>query len=207
MIRHGTERWATPERKEKERWRPIPGYGSERVRYEASNKGNIRRVLLRTGETKPKSIYYNSGAWRVKLARDGRNDNVSAARAVALAWLGDVPPDKLVVTRNGIHSDLRPENLIYMSRSECGKYQRRNRHRKPVVKMRRNGEVVEVYPSVIACAKANGYAQGTISNRCRRDGSGMDEYLYQYDECGKGRASLTEVREKPAQKRGRKPQK
>lgn len=100
-------------------WRPIPGF----PRYEASNKGTVRRAELPDGSP----IFHElaphpdraSGHLKVSVYRNGQQFRRGVHQLVALAFHGEPPPDKpFACHRNGIASDCRPENIRWGSREE-----------------------------------------------------------------------------------------
>jgi hypothetical protein len=86
-----------------EQWEPIPGFEG----YEASTGGRIRnrrgRVLAGTVTKK--------GYKQVNLRRGHKRVAMAVHRLVALAFLGPISSDFLVVHLNGNRLDCRPSNL------------------------------------------------------------------------------------------------
>lgn len=154
------------EPKRVERWRDVPGYDGK---YQVSTEGNIRRKLTR-GRTKPVAVYDNRGYrknyFTVKLTRpDGRRQERPLLRVVAETWFPDQIQGRNVVHRNGLKSDNSVWNVVLVTKEASmrrigGKYGRK------VVLHYKNGQFMEVYPSIIAASRATGHCNSTITKRC-----------------------------------------
>ena len=93
-------------------WKDIPQYPT----YQASNLGNIRRVIGNSvDELKP---FMNADGYLQIKAEGGHRKYPYVARLVAEAFY-DVHDDKMRVDHlNNIHDDNRPENLEWVTQSE-----------------------------------------------------------------------------------------
>lgn len=93
-------------------WKDIPQYPT----YQASNLGNIRRVIGNSvDELKP---FMNADGYLQIKAEGGHRKYPYVARLVAEAFYG-VHDDKMRVDHlNNIHDDNRPENLEWVTQSE-----------------------------------------------------------------------------------------
>lgn len=162
-------RHAAPEPRRVERWRDVPGYDGK---YQASTEGNIRRRLA-DGRTEPVSVYDNRGYrknyFTVKLTRpDGRRQERPLLRVVAETWVPEQIQGRKVAHRNGLKSDNSVWNVVLMTKEAImrrigGQYGRK------AVTHYKNGEFVEVYPSIAAASRATGYCISTITKRCNGD--------------------------------------
>lgn len=98
-----------------ERWKAIPDHPG----YEASNHGRIRsaHTILTIG--------YPAGKPTVTLSFAGQIQKAGAGRLVALAWHG-LPPnaDDWAVFKDGDQTNLRPSNVVWMSRDQWQAWQR-----------------------------------------------------------------------------------
>ena len=96
--------------------------------YEVSNLGRDRSVA--TGQfghpiKEPKvhkPFSSGKGYQRAMLCIDGKQKNVSLAKLIALAFIGDAPEDKPIVTyEDGNRANCTVDNLFYASKEEVGR--------------------------------------------------------------------------------------
>ncbi len=98
--------------------------------------------------------------------KDGRRCKVPVVRLMANAFLGGQPHGKSIVHRNGSKLDNSLWNLKVVSRGEAAKLSDSPK-RRPVEKVDRDGNVVDLYRSQAAAAKANYISKNAVSERCR----------------------------------------
>jgi hypothetical protein len=98
-------------------WKPIPETCQS---YSASDTGEIRRDKPVKGHHKAGQCLAQGedryGYKQTSISVSGRQRTVTVHRLVALAFLGDPPPDKPQINhKNGVKTDNRPENLEWCS--------------------------------------------------------------------------------------------
>ena len=154
-------------------WRPIRGYGGM---YEISDMGDVRswrwRGTRRT--TSPhllRSFVRKRGAYGrglfVKLTdENGKARDVNVLGLMVDAWLGGKRPGLVPYHKNGDLEDNWVGNIGFTSRKELGRKTGAASGRVPVAKVTPEGEVVAVYPSARAAAKANHMSYQTVLDRC-----------------------------------------
>lgn len=174
-------------------WRDIPGFGGK---YQASRDGNIRRVL-RPGLARDMVPYRQSPAKQrrhknrkvyVKLTPAGdKPREYLISKLVAATFLPPPPRSGMVLYhKNYIINDNRVDNLAYTTRSELSKKTgHRTENRRSVLKINREGEVVEIYRSAREAAKMNPLSRQTITDRCNnkiKNPYELDGFNYQWEE-------------------------
>jgi hypothetical protein len=115
---------------------------------------------------------------------NGKTKRVSLARLVWKAFRGPIPEGKVVGIRNGVKLDCRLENLFLTTREERGRAKRPGNSRS-VEKVSRSGEVVAIYPSAAAAARANYISETQMRHHCLgrvQDCYRLDGYKYRYEE-------------------------
>lgn len=150
-----------------EQWRDVPGYEGL---YQVSSNGDVRRWYKRSkkwGTVKQVGNRgYNNKHFCVNLYKDGKRGQTTVLRLVALAFFPEqMKGDAVAVHRNGLHSDNSLRNLRIMSKRESGMVRSINR-RRAVMKINRDGEAVDIYPSIAAACRDTGLAKQTIYRHC-----------------------------------------
>lgn len=156
----------------REQWRNIPGFDGL---YQASTEGRIRKILPRSGKVRLLHPYRrqrkgkaNSEALRVHLSLpDGRRVERTVLKLVAETFF-QIPEGKVPVHRNGLHTDVSPRNITFLSCKELGKKYGSQSSRRPVIKITPDGEEVASYSSARAAARANFVSYQTVMDRCNR---------------------------------------
>lgn len=181
------------EQKPREFWRPVPGYGGK---YQCSTEGRVRRILP-DGRVKPVTAYENrKGPGRSCITvtlrdSDGKAHDYALLRVVALTWYPEkLQPGLQVIPRNGLHADCSAWNIKIVTPAERCRIQAAGRTRRAVRHIGPNGQLLELYPSMSAAARAAGISVSMVQWCCtgkrnrRRDGS-----TYRFDDPGgkKGR--------------------
>lgn len=106
-------------------------------------------------------------------------------QVVARTFLGPVPPGCVPYHINGCQEDNYVNNIGYITRRELGKRTGAKSRRKPVAKIGKDGEVVEVYPSARAAARENFMSYQTVTDRCngkRKSAFAPDGYAYAWED-------------------------
>ena len=162
-------------------WKLIEGY---KYPYRVSDQGEVQRQLP-NGTWKTRKPYNYSGQWRIQLwMPDGSFKRVQVSKLVADAFMGGTPPGMFRTHKNGMRHDNSAENIVFMSPDKAVKRYRPGNSR-PVMKVDRNGQVVEVYRSGAEAARENHISQQAISKRCNgliEDPYRLDGYNYVFEE-------------------------
>lgn len=176
-------------------WRQIPGYGGA---YEISIMGEVRTYryrgprLLETPRMmqqyvrKPRGKARRSGRRYVKLTADnGKAKEVAVLKIMVEVWCNGGPPGKVPYHKNGDLADHCLHNIGFATRKDLGKMTGAKSKRKPVAKIDQQGEIVEVYPSARAAARANNMSYQTVIDRCHgrvKRPYALDGHTYKYEE-------------------------
>ena len=143
-----------------EEWRDVKGY--EGI-YKISTTGQVRnrtRIMRTFAKQNKKSRRY------VTLTNaDGMKRQYPVAKLIAKTFL-DQPEGTVVYHKNGVLSDDWIGNLEFLTQEELGKTNGGKSRRKPVAKIDRLGEIVEIYPSVAQAAKKNYLSEQCVRDRC-----------------------------------------
>lgn len=178
-------------------WVDIPGYDGK---YQANFFGDIRRVYAKSKKTKTLTPYHKkmTGSQRlvVKLTKDGKSKECIVMQLIARTFIGECPPGCMAYHKNGLQTDNCAGNIAYIKRSELGKLTGPTPHRKPVAKINSDFEIVEVYASARAAAKANFMSYQTVIDRCNgkiKKSTAPDGFDYVWDD---SEVSLRRARER-----------
>lgn len=169
----------------RETWKDIPTYSGK---YQANTEGQIRRIY-KTKIPKLMTPYHKkmSGSQRlvVKLSKDGKSKEEILIQVIARTFLGNPPKGYVPYHLNGSQEENHLNNIAYISKSELGKITGAKSRRKPVAKIDRDGETVEVYSSARKCARKNFMSYQTVIDRCNGIVKGPfapDGYAYAWDD-------------------------
>ena len=155
------------------KWKLIDGY---RWPYRVSDEGIVERQLD-SGRWRRLQPYIAKGRAKVSFqTKDKKQKHIPLARMVAVAFMGGIPPGKVVCLKNGMKMDCAVENIVFKSKTEAPKMGRPG-NSAPVAKVDRNGEVVAIYPSQSEAARKNHISQAAIGKRCQ----GLIEDPYRLD--------------------------
>lgn len=148
----------------KEEWRDLPGYDGF---YQVSDWGRLRsfRDNHRKGKKlkTPIMLHPSRGPYqtRIVIKWEGKQRTVQVGQAVALAFIGEIPEGWVAYHKDGNFENNALHNIGIAPRSEVSRECMRQKvagwNRKPVLKINRELEVVEAYPSGCKAAKANGF--------------------------------------------------
>lgn len=172
-------------------WRDIPGYQGA---YQINREGEVRTWRYREGKflKTPKMLrpYMRKRGAKghsrfVKLtAPDGRSKDVKVLRLVVDVWFGGCPNGKVPYHKNGDLNDNCVNNIAFTTREKLGKMTGAKSGRMPVAKVLPDGEVIEIYPSARAAAKANHMSYQTVLDRCNgkvKNPFALDGHNYVFD--------------------------
>lgn len=187
-------------------WIDIPGY--EGI-YQANFFGNIRRIESRDGKPHIMTPYHKkmSGSQRlvVKLTKNGKSKECIVMQLIALTFIGKCPPGYVAYHKNGLQTDNCAGNIEYIKRSKLGELTGPTSSSRPVAKINADLEVVEVYASARAAAKANFMSYQTVIDRCNgkvKRSIAPDGFDYVWDESEVSLRHAKERIEKANQKEG-----
>lgn len=159
-------------------WRIIPGYDGM---YEISSMGEVRSwknsrypgrakkpKLLKTITKKSSKAHGSCNRTPyVRLYKEkGKKDVLAVHLLMRDVWMKGKRPNMVVYHRNGDVTDPCLHNLAYIRKSELGKKSGGKANRIPVVKIDRNGEIVECYRSAREAGRKNFMSYDAVLNRC-----------------------------------------
>ena len=164
-------------------WRPIHGYF---YNYRISSEAKIEREV---GPKiwKPIKTYFNQHAkqYRVKLKKlDGGYRTVSVKRLLADAFLGGYKSGMVLVTKNGMKTDISLENLHFVTCEELGKLTGGSGNRLPIKKIDRDGNVINLYSSISEASRRDFISCKAIRLRCKgkiKNEFALNGFTYRYD--------------------------
>lgn len=167
-------------------WKIINGY---RYTYRVSDQGEVQKQRD-NGSWKTLKPYPYNDQWRVSLRLpNGEIKKVQVIKLVTDAFLGGTPKGMLRVHKNGMKQDNAVENIMFATHAKVSKMYRPGNCR-TVLKVDRDGEVVDIYRSISDAARKNHISQGAINKRCQgqvRDPYRLDGYNYIYEDRKRGR--------------------
>ena len=178
-------------RQENPEWRDIPGYDGV---YQISRMGEVRTWFWRGKRLlEPRIMHqYNSARGKnenqycVKLhCKDGVIRNKLVLTLMVDTWFGGKPPGMVPYHKNGDLRDHCLHNIGFATRSELGKMTGAKSRRRPVAKISPDGEIVEVYSSARAAARANSFSYQAVLDRCNgkvKKPFAADGYSYRFDD-------------------------
>ena len=167
-------------------WVDIPGYDGK---YQANFFGDIRRVYAKSKKTKTLTPYHKkmTGSQRlvVKLTKDGKSKECVVMQLIARTFIGECPPGCVAYHKNGLQTDNCAGNIEYIKLRELGKTTGPTSSSRPVAKINEDLEVVDVYTSARAAAKANYMSYQTVIDRCNgkmKKSTAPDGFDYEWDD-------------------------
>lgn len=177
----------------KEEWRDLPGYNGF---YQVSDWGRIRTFRdkhHKGGRLEAPTLIKpttDRNSTHIVIKWEGKQRTLTVWKAVALAFLGDIPEGWIAYHKDGNRENNALTNIGICPRSEHSKVRMRGNvagwNRRPVLKIDRNLEIVEVYTSASAAARANGYRPYAMWRFCSLEiGFSVfapDDFLYTFDD-------------------------
>ena len=165
------------------RYAMIEGY---KFPYRIGENGVVESC--RTGRWVPLAVTVGGHrSARVRLwGLDGKRKFVSVAKLMADAFMGGVPEGYGVFHKNRAKLDNELENLELRPLKSCGGVT----SNKPVLKIDRRGNVVEIYRSAKEAAKKNHMCFSAMYDRCQgkiKNPFRLDGYDYRYENRKGGR--------------------
>ena len=174
-------------------WKDIQGFDSK---YQVSYSGQIRRVYA-NGKFKIMTLFKKTEKNRKNVrdrlyvhlrGKNGKDYTLAVHQVVAKHFLGKPSKPGFVPYHiNGCVTDNWASNIAYISRVELGELTGAASRRQPVVKINRDGEIVECYSSARECAKQNYMSYQTIMDKCnliyvKRSIFAPDGYAYAWED-------------------------
>ena len=138
--------------------------------------GSKRQDRRRSQQRRPGPPYKKAGNGR-KITRNrlfiglvdykGKKHVFMVHQAVGRHFLGKLPCKEMVLHhKNGTVTDNWASNLAYIDRRSLGKKTGASSNRQPVVKINKNGEIINVYSSAREAGRQNFMSYQTINDRC-----------------------------------------
>lgn len=100
------------------------------------------------------------------MGDDGKYKIILVHKIVANHFIGEPKDGQVLYHVNGVLTDNWASNLAYIGRKDLGKLTGAKSNRKSVVKINKDGEIVDCYSSARECGKANFMSYQTITDRC-----------------------------------------
>ena len=172
-------------------WKEIKGY---KYLYRVSDQAEVQKQIP-NGKWRTLRPYITQNQARVSLIRpDGTKHRASVSGLVVDAFMGGTPPGMLRCHKNGMKWDNAVENIVFRTPAQSAKMHRPGNSR-TVLKLDREGNIVDMYKSGSEAARANHISQAAMSKRCLgliEDPYRLDGYDYLYeDRYGRKRRSNT----------------
>lgn len=171
---------------DKHNWKPIPGYNGL---YEISIDGEVRtwkngKHGIRKTPKKLTPYRQVSGRMTIHLEKGDGGKTISIARLMAIVFLGGIPEGKFVGHKNGDITDNCLNNIVIIDKEKH--YKKYGGHiRKPVLKIDKNGEIIDAYRSITEAAKKNFMCQYQITLHCKgavKNPFKFQDYTFRFDE-------------------------
>lgn len=170
-------------------WRDVPGTGGK---YQASRAGEVRHVWP-SGKTTLLSPYLlrsechkrQRNRLHVHMRIDGKDKIVSLLTVIASTWKGPAPHGMVWHHANGNPWDTSVRNIQAISRHDLGKKTGGRSTNKSVEMVDEAGQVVELYPSTRAAARANHMSHEAVRQRCKglvKHPYSLTGYTFQYED-------------------------
>lgn len=150
-----------------EEWRPVPGM--DYMRYEVSNRGNLRRPIQRGYKVLKPYVRQVDGLREFQfMTAPHQSKHMLMARLVWRVFRGEPKAGECVIHK-GLHTDDSMDNLMLVTKAQCGtRLGARSSKRKPVLKVNGRGEILEVFPSCRQAAFAMHMSASTMFSRIQR---------------------------------------
>ena len=163
-------------------WKEIYGY---KYPYKISDMADIIKFDPLVEKWVRISTFRNWNRLYVTLAGlDGKRHSVAVSNLMANAFMGGKKPGECITYKNGSRMDCCLYNLKKMSKIDACKKSRYAK-RRSVCKVDQDGNVVEVYSSLVEAAEKNFISYGAIQNRLYgkiKDPYRLDGFNYVYEE-------------------------
>lgn len=168
-----------------ENWRAIPGYDGW---YEISIDGEVRSWRANKSNNKRANEPYimnpqrrKNGSCHVMLNRK----NVKISHLMAITWMGGIPKGMYVKHKNKNVMDNSLYNLEFVTPKDFYKTSARGT-RRPVFKIDKDGNILELYSSVTEAAKQNYLSVQRVIDRCKnrmKNPFSYADFTFMYESC------------------------
>ncbi len=173
-------------------WKDINGFNGK---YQVSYSGQVRRVYKK-GKTKVLAQFKKAGkgkrVYRDRLmvhltADDGKSYTILVHQLVARHFLEKPMPGQVPYHKNGCVMDNWASNLEYIDKKKLGELTGASSRRKTVVKINRDGEIVDCYSSAREASRKNFMSYQAVIDRCnlvnvKRTIFAPDGYAYSWED-------------------------
>ncbi len=169
-------------------WKQIDGYFWP---YRINEEGDVQRLTDSGKWTAIQSFLSRSnkshpyGRLVVNMKKpDGRFQNIFVKTLMVDAFMGGKKPGVCYVLKNGVQSDCSLNNIAIATPTQIGK-KHGGALRRSVEKVDRDGNVVELYPSIAEASRKNYISRKSILIRCQnkvQDPYSLDGFTYRYEE-------------------------
>ena len=172
-------------------WRDIPGYGGA---YQISFEGDVRTWRWRGMKfsKKPRLMvaYLRSRGRKsrrryVKLTdKNGKSRDVSVLKTMVDVWHSGGKPGLVPYHKNGDLNDNIVSNIGFATKEQLGKMTGAKATRRPVVKIDKNGQIVDAYKSAREAGRRNFMSYQAVIDRCHgkvKNPYALDGHTYLYD--------------------------
>lgn len=148
-------------------WRDIPdslwqvsSYGRYRSRLRCQDK-----IVYRLPDMNKKK-----GSLKISIQIAGKVERLNAHKKVVELFIGEVPEGYVIYHKNGNKSYNYVDNLGFITKWALFQREATSRLKKTVVKIdRKNGKVIEEYPSLMVAADANFTDESTIQRAIKQN--------------------------------------
>ena len=159
-------------------WRLIEGY---KFPYRISDEGVVEVYKGKWLPIKP-CISWNRAHVRMRT-KNGKQTKIPMVRLMADAFMGGVKPGHGIRHKDRSKLGNALHNLEQVPLNKCGEFGNQA-PRKPIVKIDRDGNDVEIYKSVKEAATANFITHMTVTRRCKgevKNPFDLIGYSFKYD--------------------------
>lgn len=166
-------------------WKDIKEYEGK---YQVSTAGRVRRLYKHEPPRVLKPTWHkHSRSERLEIMLFDKNSvrkTHTVARLVAETFIG-IPDGASIHHKNGLRRDNWIGNLEIVQHKDLGHIYGGRYNTKPVVKIDKNGDVVEVYANASRAAEANYFHPSSVAKRCNGKRNSLfapDGYAYCWDD-------------------------
>ncbi len=142
-------------------WKLIEGY---KYPYRISDEGMVEVYKGKWLPVKPR-ISWNRAHVRLRT-KDGKQTKVPVVRLMAEKFMGGIKPGHCVRHKDRARLGNALHNLEQVPLNKCGELGNQA-SRKPIIKIDRDGNEVEIYKSVQEAADANYISPMAVTRRCK----------------------------------------
>lgn len=176
-------------------WKDIPGYNGK---YQISVDGEVRHVWpsgkvtllhpFRYGAQGGKAEKSRRSTLYVKLRKDGVDHVHKVFRLMADTFLGGIPDGLVAYHKDGHPQNDYLRNIGFITPQQLGSLTGRKSHRRCVMKLDQDGEVVDIFPSAREAARQEHMSYQAVIDRCLgriKKPYALNGYTYVYEELRK----------------------